>query len=165
MPKKIIKILAINPGTRYLGIAVFEGPELLDWRVKVIKGKWSKGKQQKTLAVARFFMDQYEPDILAIKKLHRSRSSANLNLLVSRIKQLSKRKGLRIHQYSIKDVESFFFPGVKSNKNKLAETITLKYPFLLHEFKKEKSNKNSYHIRVFEAVALGAVCSQQLENH
>ena len=165
MPKKITKILAINPGTRYLGIAVFEGPELLDWRVKVIKGKWSKEKQQKTLAVARLFIDQYEPDVLAIKKLHRSRSSANLNLLVSRIKQVSKRKGLRIHQYSIKDVESFFFPGVKSNKNKLAETITLKYPFLLHEFKKEKSNKNSYHIRAFEAVALGAVCSQQLENH
>ena len=165
MPKKITKILAINPGTRYLGIAVFEGPELLDWRVKVIKGKWSKEKQQKTLAVARLFIDQYETDVLAIKKLHRSRSSANLNLLVSRIKQVSKRKGLRIHQYSIKDVESFFFPGVKSNKNKLAETITLKYPFLLHEFNKENANKNSYHIRVFEAVALGAVCSQQLENH
>jgi len=105
MPKKITKILAINPGTRYLGIAVFEGPELLDWRVKVIKGKWSKEKQQKTLAVVRNLIERYQPNVLAIKKLHRSRSSANLNLLVSRIKQLSKRKGLRIHQYSIKDVD------------------------------------------------------------
>jgi len=165
MPKKITKILAINPGTRYLGIAVFEGPELLDWRVKVIKGKWSKEKQQKTLVIIRTLIERYQPDILAIKKLHRCRSSANLNHLTSRIKQVSKRKGLRIHQYSIKDVESFFFPGVKSNKNKLAETITLKYPFLLHEFNKERSSRNSYHIRVFEAVALGAVCSQQLENH
>jgi len=67
MQRKLRKILAINPGTRYLGIAVFEGQELLDWRVKVIKGKWSKDKQHKTLAVARLFMDQYEPDVLAIK--------------------------------------------------------------------------------------------------
>lgn len=165
MPKKIHKILAINPGTRYVGIAVFEGPELLDWRVKVIKGKWSKGKLQKIMLLLRSFIEQYEPDVLAIKKLHRSRSSVNLNHLTSRIKQVSKRKGLKIHQYSIKDVKSFFFPGAKSNKSKLAETITSKYPFLLHEFNKENANKNSYHIRVFEAVALGAVCSHQLENH
>lgn len=165
MPKKILKILAINPGTRYLGIAVFEGPELLDWRVKVIKGKWSKEKQQKTLAVARLFMDQYEPDVLAIKKLHRSRSSGNLNQLVSRIKQHSKRKGLKIYQYSIKELEAFFFGEAKANKNKLAEVLASKYPFLVHEFNKERSNRNSYHIRVFEAVALGTVCSRQLNKH
>jgi len=165
MQRKLRKILAINPGTRYLGIAVFEGQELLDWRVKVIKGKWSKEKQQKTLAVARLFMDQYEPDVLAIKKLHRSRSSGNLNQLVSRIKQHSKRKGLKIYQYSIKELEVFFFGEVKANRNKLAEILASKYTFLIHEFNKERSNRNSYHIRVFEAVALGAVCSRQLENH
>jgi len=165
MPKKITKILAINPGTRYLGIAVFEGPELLDWRVKVIKGKWSKEKQQKTLAVVRNLIERYQPNVLAIKKLHRSRSSGNLNQLVSRIKQHSKRKGLKVYQYPIKELEAFFFGKAKANKNKLAEILTSKYPFLLHEFNKERSSRNSYHIRVFEAVALGAVCSQQLENH
>jgi len=165
MPKKILKILAINPGTKYLGIAVFEGPELLDWRIKVIKGKWSKEKQQKIMASVRWFMEQYEPNVLAIKKLHGSRSSKNLNYLVSRIKQHSKRKGLKIYQYSIKELEAFFFGKAKANKNKLVEILTSKYPFLVHEFNKENANKNSYHIRVFEAVALGAVCSHQLENH
>jgi len=165
MPKKILKILAINPGTRYLGIAVFEGPELLDWRVKVIKGKWSKEKQQKILVIARTLIERHQPDVLAIKKLHRSRSSDNLNQLVSRIKQHSKRKGLKVYQYSIKNLEAFFFGEAKANKNKLTEILTSKYTFLRHEFNKEKSNKNSYHIRVFEAVALGAVCSHQLENH
>ena len=165
MPKKILKILAINPGTRYLGIAVFEGPELLDWRVKVIKGKWSKDKQQKTLVIIRTLIERYQPDILAIKKLHRSRSSDNLNQLVSRIKQHSKRKGLKVYQYSIKELEAFFFGEAKANKNKLAEVLASKYSFLVHEFNKEKSNKNSYHIRVFEAVALGAVCSRQLDKH
>jgi len=165
MTKKITKILAINPGTRYLGIAVFEGPELLDWQVKVINGKWSKRKQQKILVIVRTFIEQYQPDVLAIKKLHHSRSSGNLNQLVSRIKQHSKRKGLKVYQYTIKELEAFFFGEAKANKNKLAEILTSKYPFLVHEFNKENANKNSYHIRVFEAVALGAVCSRQLENH
>jgi len=165
MTKKIPKILAINPGTRYLGIAVFEGPELLDWQVKVINGKWSKGKQQKIRVIVRTFIEGYQPDVLAIKKLHHSRSSGNLNQLVSRIKQHSKRKGLKIYQYSIKELEASFFGKARANKNKLAEILISKYPFLVHEFKKENTNKNSYYIRVFEAVALGAVCSHQLENH
>lgn len=165
MRRKLRKILAINPGTRYLGIATFEGPELSDWRVKVIKGKWSKEKQQKTLVIVRSLIERYQPDVLAIKKLHHSRSSGNLNRLVSRIKQHSKRKGLKVYQYSIKELEAFFFGEAKANKNKLAETLTSKYPFLIHEFNKERANRNSYHIRVFEAVALGAVCSHQLKNH
>jgi len=165
MPKKIPKILTINPGTRYLGIAVFEGQELLDWRVKVIKGKWSKDKQHKTLVIVRTLIGRYQPDILAIKKLHQSRSSGNLNQLVSRIKQHSKRKGLKVYQYSIKELEAFFFGEVKANRNKLAEILASKYTFLRHELNKENANKNSYHIRVFEAVALGAVCSHQLEKH
>jgi len=88
-----------------------------------------------------------------------------LNQLVSRIKQHSKRKGLKVYQYSIKELEGFFFGKAKANKNKLAEILASKYTFLRHELNKENANKNSYHIRVFEAVALGAVCSHQLENH
>jgi len=164
MTKKNPKILAVNPGTRYLGIAVFKGPELLDWRVKVVKGKWSKEKLQKIMMLLYSFIERHEPNVLAIKKLHRSRSSKNLNCLVNRIKQSSRRKGLKVYQYSIKDLEAFFFSEDKANKNKLVETLASKYPFLVHEFKKENANKNSYHIRVFEAVALGAVCSRQLEN-
>jgi len=165
MRTKIRKIIAINPGTRYLGIAVFEGPELLDWRVKVFKGKWSKEKSKKVIMVIRSFIERYEPDVLAIKKLHRSRSSADLNQLVSKIKQLSKRKGLKVYQYSIKEVESFFILEGKANKKKLAELVTLRYPELTHEFNKEKTHKNLYHIKMFEAVALGAVCCHKLENH
>ena len=44
MVKKIITIIGINPGTRYLGISVFHGSELRDWRVKVVQGKTVKGE-------------------------------------------------------------------------------------------------------------------------
>jgi len=164
MTKKIPKIIAVNPGTRYLGTAVFEGPELLDWQVKVVQGKFCKEKRQRILQVVRDFIDQYEPDILVIKKLHRSRSSANLNLLTTRIKQSCRRKGLKLFQYSIKNVEDFFITEGKKNKKKLARIMASEYPELVHEFNKEQQNKNNYHIRTFEAVALGAMCLYKLEN-
>jgi hypothetical protein len=68
---------------------------------------------------------------------------------------------LRIYQYPIKKVEAFFSPRKRINKKQLAEILTSRYPELLPEFRKEKASKNPYHIRVFEAVALGALCANQ----
>jgi Holliday junction resolvasome RuvABC endonuclease subunit len=162
MTRKIPKILAINPGTRYVGIVIFQGLELVEWRVKVIGEKWSKEKQRKILALVRRFDEQYKPNVLAMKKLHRSRSSDNLNCLASRIKQECRRNGLRVYQYTIKELEAFFLGKGRTNKNKLAQVLASQYQFLLPEFQKEQENKNPYYFRMFEAVALGAACAHKL---
>ncbi|GAF91324.1 unnamed protein product, partial [marine sediment metagenome] len=47
MPKKTLKIIGINPGTRYLGISVFQDSDLRDWRIKVFQEKWSEHKIKK----------------------------------------------------------------------------------------------------------------------
>lgn len=165
MPKRPLKIIGINPATRYLGIAVFQGPELMDWRIKVLKGKWSKDKMRKAIGVIKEIIERYEPNVLAIKKLHPSRRSLNLARLVAKIKEFSKRKGLKVYQYSIKDLEDFFSEEEKiKNKKRLAEMTVSEYPHLFHEFKREKSHKNPYYFRMFEAVALASVCFHQLDN-
>lgn len=135
----------------------------MDWRMKVLKGKWSKEKMKKAIDIISEFIERYEPGVLAIKKLHPSRRSQNLAQLTARIKEFSRRKGLKVFQYSIKDVEEFFIREDKLNKKNLAETIVLENPALFHELQKEKSHNNPYFIRVFEAVALALVCFYQLD--
>jgi len=163
MVKESLKIIGINPGTRYMGIALFHGTELWDWRIKVFEGRWTKAKTKKIREAILGFIRRYEPNVIAMKKLHPSRSSTNLKKLVAKIKEISKRRGLKVCQYSIRDLESFFNPEKKINKKSLAEVLASEYPVLSHEFRKEKSNKNAYHVRMFEAVALGAVCFHQLD--
>ncbi|MBC8359479.1 MAG: hypothetical protein H8E54_11125 [Candidatus Aminicenantes bacterium] len=164
MPIKPLKIIGINPGTRHLGIAIFLDSDLRDWRVKSFKEKWSKEKMEKIRNSILSIINQYEPNILAIKKLHPSRSSKNLKYLVTRIKELSKKRGLKVFQYSIKNMESFFLPREKSNKERLTKVITSEYQDLFHELKKERSNRNPYYTRMFEAVALASMCFHQLDN-
>jgi hypothetical protein len=82
---------------------------------------------------------------------------------VTRIKEISKRKGIKVYQYSIKDLEEFFIQDDKLNKKNLAEAIVSENPALFHELQKEKAHKNPYYIRVFEAVALASVCFYQLD--
>ena len=165
MVKKQLTVLGINPGSKYLGISVFNGPELKDWRIKTIKGKWSKEKMEKFKIIISDYIQKFNLDALAIKKLDPSRSSEKLDKLVFEIKVLSEKKDLRVYQYSIKQQENFFSGKEKINKQVLAEKVASEYPVLVHELSKENSHKNSYHIRMFEAVALGAICSHQLDNY
>ena len=159
MNRRPLKIIGINPGTRYLGIAVLDGPELLDWRIKVLEGKWSNKKIKKTIEIVSDFIERYEPNALAIKKLHPSRRSENLLRLVNKVKEYSKRNKLKVYQYSIKKIEKYFIEGKKLNRRNLIEAMAKLYPVLHHDLDKERSHKNPYYSRIFEAVALASACA------
>ena len=161
---KNTKIIGISPGTRCMGYAIFYGSELRDWGVKNIEGRWSKEKQKRIMSFISNLTEQHKPNALAIKKLHPSRSSPNLNRLVAKIKESAERKRLKVYQYSIKELESFFYPDGRINKRVLAEKVAEKYSVLSHELKREKTIMNPYYIRMFEAVALGSLCFYQKDN-
>jgi hypothetical protein len=158
------KILGINPGARYLGYALFNNSELRDWGIKAVKGKWTPDKSQKIGRILLDLLDRYEPDIVAIKKLHPARSSVNLHGLVNRFKELCRERNILVYEFPIKYLERVVLTE-KINKKKLAGTLSEIYPALFTEAKKEQANKNSYYTRMFEAVALGHVCFTQLDNH
>jgi len=165
MPKKPLKILGLNPGSRYLALAILRGSDLRYWGIKVLKGTRSKGKVERTKEILSDLIDRYDLNVLAIKKLHRSRSSKNLNRLTARIREFARRRGLRIYEYSLGDLEEFFSPEEKINKKQLAELVASEHPFLLPVLEKERKNRNPYATRMFEAIALGVRCFHELDNH
>jgi len=156
-----MKIIGISPGTRYVGYAVFYGSELRDWGVRNIGDRSSKGKTAKAVAFISSLMDQHGADVLSLKAIHPSRSSASLDRLVNRIADLSVSNGLAIHRYSIGELEGFFRPEEKMNRKALAEMVASLYPVLFCELDSEKALMDPYHIRMFEAVALGSICYNQ----
>jgi len=159
MNRKPLRIIGINPGTRYLGIAVLDGSELLDWRIKTLEGRWSEEKIKKAIGVVSELIERYELDVLAIKKLHPSRRTENLLRLSDKIKNFARLKKLKVFQYSIKDIEKSYIVDEKLNKRNLFEALVKFYPELYPELKKEQSYKNPYHTRIIEAVALASACS------
>lgn len=163
MPNKLYKILAVNPLSRCLGIAYFHGHALREWQVKNIRSSDSKEAARKAAAFLSWFIDHYNIDVLVLKKLHPSRSSERVDLLASQIKTLAKKKKLKLYEYSIKELEAFLCEGHRINKLNLAQAVTCKHPGLLYEFRKEKYNRRPYYMPMFEAVALGHLCVNQLE--
>lgn len=157
-----------------MGIAIFNGAELRDWSVKVIKGEWSHEKMDKIRDIVSGLIERYQPDVLAIKKLNQARSSENLDKLVEELKNLAADKNLPIFEYPIKYVEAFLSPTKKINRLKLAALMAERYSDLFAEWNKENKKKekkekdqearwNSYYLRMFEAVFVAYVCFRQLD--
>jgi Holliday junction resolvasome RuvABC endonuclease subunit len=163
MHKKPVTILGINPGTRYVAVALFRNAELRDWFMKVFKGKWSEKKMKKILTAVTYLLSHYGVTALAVKKLHPSRTSRRLDSLVASVKSLAKQKHLKVREYTIDQMEQSFNMNGRANKKKMVEQVMSEYPVLFNEFEKEKCRKNPYYTRLFEAVALGSVCYDALD--
>lgn len=131
----------------------------MDWRIKVLEGRWSEEKIKKAIGIVDDLIKRYEPDVLAIKKLHPSRRSENLLRLANKIKDLVRLNGMKVYQYSIKEIEESLIEGAKLNKRNLIEEMVKLYPALHYDLKKEKNKKNPYYFRGFEAVAFATVVS------
>jgi len=158
-----IRILSIVPGTKYLGIALFYGSELRDWRIKVLNAKGIEEKIKKAKEIISDFIERYNPRVLTVKKLNLKRSSKNLNNLTRKIKEVAKRKGLTIWQLELSGIKKFIAGKRRMNKKELSQIIVSRYPELLFDFKKERKNKNTYYEKMFEAVALGLTCFYKVD--
>jgi hypothetical protein len=80
-----------------------------------------------------------------------------------KVEELSRINRIRLIRYSIQEVEAFHSPERRINKTTLAELTCRKHPVLCHELQKEQNNLNPYHIRMFEAVALGAMAEDKCQ--
>lgn len=163
MPRKTLRIIGLNPGTRYMGLAAFCGSELRDWQVRNLGGRWSDDKMAKIVSVLSSLIDSHRANVLAVKRINPARSSPNLNQLMHRIENLSKKRKLRICRYSLNEIKIYFQPEYRINRRNLAEIMVAEYPILSHELRKERANLNPYYIRMFEAVALGSMCFQKMD--
>lgn len=138
-----------------MGFAVFYGPELRDWGTKVVKGKWSAKKKEKLINIVQSLIDQHQPAAIAIKKLHPSRSSRQLDSFVCSIKLIAEESELSVYEYPIKYLEAYFSTGKLINKRQLAELLARRHPALYNEL---NSDNNRYYLWMFEAIALGSLC-------
>jgi Holliday junction resolvasome RuvABC endonuclease subunit len=161
MPKESPRILAINPGSRYVGFAAFRGADLLDWGVRVISAKTPRGRVRVSGQILKEAMGRFQPDTLAVKRLHSSRTSPCLDRLTDSIREVARRRKLVLQQYSIQELKYVLCSGVKANKRRLAAAVAAMYPILTGELQKEMASRNPYYLRMFEAVAIGVVCYRQ----
>ena len=162
-PKTPKRIMAVDPGMQYLGVAILEGEELIWYGIKTFPGR-------KTLPYMRPQVQQYltkvlqtyQPQVLVVEEPFYAQSmlSKNLRTLTQDIKTWGRWKKLRVYSYLPTAVKAFFCRDRKT-KQSLAEAMIEQYPFLAR-YLTYLPWKRRYWFHVFDAVGLGLMCQKKL---
>jgi len=159
MFKHNTKILAIDPGTRYIGIALLEGKELVYHGVRVIKAESPHEKLREGKKIILRLIKDFRPDVLAVERAFfgRSCSSSLLNVLVDKIETIGRGERLKVVSYAPNTVRKFICKDGWADKKALSEVIVSRYPELKVYLTQDKAWKERYHQNMFDAVALGLI--------
>lgn len=158
------RIVCVNLGTRYVGLAAFQGGDLRDWRVRSFNGKWSKAKERKIVDFLKEYLDRWQPKLVVCKEIDPCRSSPELDGLAASLMALLKARGIRAKSYPVRSLVEGLAGRKRKSKKILGEAVARRFPALIANLEKERRSLNPYYQRMFEAVALGSVCLGGLEN-
>lgn len=160
MPKKRnrIKTLAIDPGTREMGIAILEETDLAYYGVKTLKKKRPAQVLLKSLRrIIYKLCDDYQPDVLAIEQTFNTtdRNLSLLHLAAAEVKSAARRRGLKVVSYAPKTIRKFVCGSGKATKKEVSKVIAARYPELEIYVFQDRMWKEKYWQNMFDAVALG----------
>jgi len=152
------KILAIDPGTKNMGVAFFEGRELVYFGVKTIKRLKSPPEilKEGKRVILRIISD-FKPDILVVEKTQflNNKRSKLLNKFTSVIQSIGRRKGLAVHSFASNTVRKGICGNGNASKDEVAKVVLSGYQELRPYLTSDKKWKEIFHRNMFDAVALG----------
>src|SRR5262249_31356769 len=125
------RILALDPGTRFMGLVVLEASELIYYGVKTFA---SKRPERELIEATRRVLSEhiklFEPDILAFEQsfFAPSKSSALLRAQEREIRRIGKTLGLDVIGRSPAYVRQELLGGRWADKRTVAEFLVGRFP-------------------------------------
>ncbi len=158
------KVLAIDPGTREIGAAVFEGRELTYYAVRTVR---ERGTAQRVLrsaaSIITELIETYKPQYFAIEKMFIvQKSAALLSITAEEMKSVARDADLGIYEYAPKSVRKFICQNGSATKADVAKVIAGLYPELTRYLNTRNKWDTEYYSNIFDAVAVGLMCLHQL---
>lgn len=152
-------ILAIAPGKRELGVAVFVGADLVYSSVKTIRHRKSRKLLLREIAaILRQLFEEFSITIVVIKAITQyQKLSPDLKRIVARIKFEADQKGLQVTGITLEQIKSVLCKDEKATEKKAFETLLADYPQLEKYWNRPNKWQNDYYAFLFSAVAVGAV--------
>ena len=162
MPKKNLRILAIDPGTRLMGVAFLDDGKLVYHGVKVIgKGSSPQETLQRAKSTILRLIQDFDPHILAVEKAFfgMNRNASMLNVLVDEIRSIAKRRKLKLVSYAPSTVKEFTCGNGKASKKDVARVVVSRFPELKVYLTQDRAWKERFHQNMFDAVAIAVMAA------
>lgn len=159
------KILAIDPGTRHMGVALFEDGDIIYHGVTTIAKRASPHEHLRAArkVVLRLISD-FAPSVLAVEKAFfaNNRNTALLNVLVDEIRAIGRRKGLTVIALAATTVRKAVCGNGRASKEDVARVVVSRFPELRAYISYDRKWKRRYHSNMFDAVALALAAANRV---
>lgn len=159
MDSSPIIVLAIAPGRREFGVAVFIGTELIYCSVKTFKKRQSnKLLLTEITEILQSLLAGFSPKVVVVKAISQYQKLApDLEKISKHIELESKRNGLQFIKITLEQIKSAFDTGGKSTQKAAFRKLLHSYPELKRYWNRPNKWQNDYYAVLFSAVAVGAV--------
>lgn len=150
------KILAIDPGTRHMGLAFLGRGKLHYYGVKNIKNRSASETLKEGRKLISRLIREMKPTLLAVEKTFfgTSPNAALLNLVSDEIRTVAKRLRVPVVGYAPTTVKKFITGFGHATKKEVAKAIVIWHPELRVYLTQDRAWKERYHQNMFDAVAL-----------
>jgi len=151
--QKIKRVVGISLGTRQLGIAFFRQGRLSDWHIYSFKYAWSAFKKKQILRCVETIVKREQATMVALKISETEKQNQSFREILTDIEQLLFLHHIPCYSFTLPQLKSQLPIEYQKNKAAFMEGMMTLYPELHIEFQKERTNHNSYYIKIFEAIA------------
>ena len=160
------RILAIDPGTSLMGVAVLERSELLYYGVKELKRMRPVSQLLKaTREVVLDLIDRYQPTVLAYEETFyvQQASSVLLRAHEREIQSVGRWATLKIRAYSPLYIRQALCGDSYATKQMVADVLVRNFPELAKYRPAQSLRSERYWLNMFDAVAIGVVAAGEVE--
>src|SRR5713226_4580632 len=167
LKNKRVRVLAIDPGTRAMGVALLESGELIYHGVKTIRsGRSPHEKLKEGRKIVLRLIKDFKPNVMVVEKTFfaNNRNSALLNVFADEILIVGKRKRLKVLAFAPSAVKKAVCGNGWAKKDEVARAVVAKFPELKVYLGQDREWKARYHANMFDAVAVGLMVGAKLSS-
>lgn len=154
------KLLAVDPGSRELGLAVFDRDELRYYAVSGLAKRKPEGEVPVEAArIICTLIREHQPFKLAlVQPLVIHPAAERLAHVIRRVKRLARDEGFPLQIRSPKSIRQFICSSERATKKETVERLCAIYPELARYGEGRSQWEKLYYEPMFNAVALGLTC-------
>jgi Holliday junction resolvasome RuvABC endonuclease subunit len=161
-------VIAVAPGTRSLGVAVFKGLELIYYAVKEASKHRLKhtphSRAREAVRAVEQVIHKHQPDHFVTLNPHGFQSlSAKLPIITEEVRRFARHSKLTFHEYQRAEIRQHLCPSGRVTRQAVAAHLSVLYPELSRHVKGVSLWQWLYYARMFDAVAAGYFRASELQ--
>jgi crossover junction endodeoxyribonuclease RuvC len=162
--KSLPRILAIDPGTRHIGIAVLQGSDLVYHGVLSMPYRRApEAVRRNTRVLLQQLLSDFRPAVLAVEEnsIGSSRARSLLHAVVSETRRVGRQEKIEVVTRTASTVKKLVTGNGRASKEEVARAVARHYPELKAYLRQTAKWRARYHGNMFDAVALGLAFSSR----